>query len=149
MEEKLYTIEELTGILKLHSKTILRFIHEGKIKAKKIGRTWMVHQTDLKEYVHGELASKTESKNDTNYNSISDRITVSSVIEINEQNSEEASRISNSLMAMLNNKDESYGNSRFDFFYYPDIQKAKYVLFGSPKFLSMVLSIFDTLCQQK
>jgi hypothetical protein len=31
MELKLYTISDLTTILNLHPKTILRFIHEGKI----------------------------------------------------------------------------------------------------------------------
>ena len=80
---------------------------------------------------------------------IYNRIKVSAVIEINEYNSDEATRVSNSLMAMLNSGDDSYGETRFDFFYYPEIQKAKYLFYGEPKFISMIMDTFDMLCQQK
>lgn len=149
MEQKLYSIADLTDILKLHPKTVLRFIHEGKIKARKIGRAWMVSQDELKEYAHGELAGAEKPRLEPDYASLSERITVSAVVEIDEQNSEEASRISNSLMAMLNCKDESWGRSRFDFFYYPEIRKAKYLLYGSPAFIAAVLKAFDLFSQQK
>jgi excisionase family DNA binding protein len=146
MEPKLYSIDDLTSILKLHPKTILRFIHEGKIKARKIGRSWMVSREDLKDYAHGELAGREDTGGSPEYHTMAGRIAVSAVIEINEQNSEEATRISNSLMAMLNCKDESWGKTRFDFFYYPEIRKARYVLYGSPRFIGTVMDSFDALC---
>ena len=124
MEQKLYSIEDLVPILKLHSKTILRFIHEGKIRARKVGRTWMVQQDALDFYLQGDSV---EPKSETQ--------TQEGV----------ARRISNSLLALLNSKDDSFGKSRFDFFYYPEIQKAKYVLYGSPKFISLILETFHVL----
>ena len=145
MEQKLYSIEDLVPILKLHSKTILRFIHEGKIRARKVGRTWMVQQDALDYYLQGDSVgstSETQKPED-----VARRITVSAVIEIEEQNSDEATRLSNSLLALLNSKDDSFGKSRFDFFYYPEIQKAKYVLYGSPKFISLILETFHVLSQ--
>ena len=149
MQLKLYSISDLTKILNLHPKTILRFIHEGKIKARKIGRSWKVSEEDLKLYCHGELSEEQTSKQVPNFETIADRINVSAVVEITEQNSEEASRISNSLMAMLNSEKGANGKSRFDFFYYPEIQKAKYVFYGSPDVVSRILSTFDVLCRQK
>jgi|GEM_PF-438903 len=146
MELKLYTISNLTAILNLHPKTILRFIHEDKIKAKKIGRSWMVSEDDLQSYCHNELSEKQPPIPSPNYDTLKDRISVSTVIQINEQNSEEASRISNSLMAMLNSEKGADCRSRFDFFYYPEIEKAKYVFYGSPQFLVKILQIFDELC---
>ena len=107
MEQKLYSIEDLVPILKLHSKTILRFIHEGKIRARKVGRTWMVQQDALDFYLQGdgvEPKSETHKPED-----VARRITVSAVIEIEEQNSDEATRLSNSLLALLNSKDDSFG----------------------------------------
>lgn len=148
MRQKLYSVKDLSKILNLHQKTILRFIHEGKIKARKIGRTWMVNEKELKDYVHGELANG-ESDQVLKYHTIQDRIQVSAVIEIIEQNSEEASRISNSIMAMISSMGESYGKKRFDFFYYPEISKAKYLVHGSPRFISMLMSTFDVISQQK
>lgn len=147
MDTKLYTISELTKILDLHPKTILRFIKEGKIEAVKIGRTWRVTENMLKVYCHGDLSNKETQHKTVNYDTLIDRISVSAVVEINEQNSEEASRISNSIMAMLNSDRESDGKSRFDFFYYPEIQKAKYVFYGSPHFIERIIGTFDVLCR--
>ena len=139
MEQKWYATQELAQILKLHPKTILRFIHENKIKAQKIGRSWRVSQQALKEYAHGELAVPVKTDNPVDFGSLNDRMRVSAVIEINEQNSVEASRLSNTLLAALNCKDPDWGNARFDFLYYPEIQKAKYVLYGSPEFIREVM----------
>lgn len=150
MKEKLYTIEELRGILKLHPKTIIRFIHEGKIKGHKIGRAWMVSEADLKIYVHGELAEKNnEESAKTDYSTIGERITVSTVIEITEQNSEEASRISNSIMAMLNGYPGDTIQSRFDFIYDPELKKSKYIVYGAPSVIIEIIKVFDVLAKQK
>jgi excisionase family DNA binding protein len=149
MNTKLYSIKELSKVLDLHPKTIQRFIHEGKITAKKIGRTWRVSETDLKAFCHDELADNPVPKGSVSYDTLKDRISVSAVIEIKEQNSEEASRISNSMMAMLNSDKESDGKSRFDFFYYPEIEKAKYVFYGTPKFIERIIGTFDLLCSSK
>ena len=145
MEQKLYSIDDLAPILKLHPKTILRFIHEGKIRARKVGRTWMVQQDELNQYLQGETTAPSSEMQEQK--SVAKRITVSAVIEIEEQDSEEATRLSNSLLAMLNAKDDSFGKSRFDFFYYPEIRKARYVLYGSPKFISLILETFHSLSQ--
>jgi len=149
MEPKLYTITELTSILDLHPKTILRFIHEGKIAARKIGRSWRVTEDDLKAFCHGELSGPATPGPAPDYDTLKDRISVSAVIEINEQNSEEASRISNSIMAMLNSDMGSDGKSRFDFFYYPEIEKAKYVFYGSPGFIRRIIGTFELLCGER
>ncbi|MBU1105690.1 MAG: helix-turn-helix domain-containing protein [Candidatus Riflebacteria bacterium] len=148
MDSKYYSVDDLTKILKLHRKTILRFIKEKKIGARKIGRSWMISEKELKSYVHGELANKTDLDNSVSYQTLAERIHISAVIEIVEQNSEEASRISNSLMAMLNSMDDSTEKRRFDFFYYPEIGKAKYIVHGSPKFISLIMSSFEVLSQQ-
>ena len=144
MEQKLYAIQELAQILKLHPKTILRFIHEKKIKAQKIGRSWRVSQEALKDYAHGELAVPLKTNKPVDFGSIFSRMSVSAVIEIREQDSEEASRLSNTLLAALNCKDPEWGNARFDFLYYPEIQKAKYVLYGSPEFIREVMIMLES-----
>ena len=149
MELKLYSISDLVTILKLHPKTILRFIHEGKIKARKIGRSWMVSENDLKSYCHEELSAGQQQMQAADFETLKDRISVSAVVEINEQNSVEASRISNSILAMVNSEKDSDGRSRFDFFYYPEIQKAKYIFYGNSEFIGRILQTFDELCRLK
>ncbi|MDX9827586.1 MAG: hypothetical protein RBT73_07550, partial [Spirochaetia bacterium] len=119
--------------------------HEGRIKAQKIGRAWRISQEALKEFSHAELAAPAREVEPVDFNSIGERMRVSAVIEINEQNSEEASRLSNTLMAALNCKDPSWGNSRFDWFYYPEAKKAKYVLYGTPAFIGEIMVMFSRL----
>ena len=80
---------------------------------------------------------------------LADRIRVSAVVEITEQNSEEATRISSSLMAMLAGEREAHSGTRFDFFYYPETAKAKYVFYGEPQVIARILETFDLLCAQK
>ena len=143
MEQKLYSVEEIARFLDLHPKTVRRFIREGKIKARKIGRTWRIQPADLREYAHGELADIREESGFSPDTGLQERISVSAVIEIHEGSREEASRISNSLIAMLNCKDPSWGKSRYDFIYDPETKKARFILYGSPRFLRDVLKAFE------
>ena len=69
------------------------------------------------------------------------------MIEISEQNSEEASRLSNTIMAALNCKDPAWGDSRVDCFYYPEIRKAKYALYGTPTFIGEIMTMLGRLAQ--
>lgn len=149
MKTKLYSIHELARLLKLHPKTILRFIHEGKIAARKLGRSWRVTEDDLKAFCHGELAGGQIPEPSLNYDTLKDRIRVSAVIEIVEQNLEEASRISNSIIAMRNCDRDAEGNTRYDFFYYPELESAKYVFYGSLSYIRRIMSTFEQLCYRK
>jgi len=148
MENKYYSVEEISRILDLHPKTVRRFIREGKIKAKKIGRAWKIHQDDFKEYAHGELDQPKQDKINYSPPGAKGRIHVSAVVEIHEKESEEASRISNSLIAMLNSKDPSWGNARYDLIYHPEEGKARFVLYGTPAFIAAIMKFFDIIRQQ-
>lgn len=149
MNTKLYSIQDLTKILDLHPKTILRFIHEGKIAARKIGRSWRVTEDDLRTFCHGELAGSKMLELPERSQSLKDRIKVSAVIEISGQNPEEASRISTSIIAIRNSDRDSGGNTRYDFFYYPEIENAKYVFYGSPSYIRRIIEAFEQLCAEK
>ena len=143
MEPKLYSVDEIARFLDLHPKTVRRFIREGKIKARKIGRAWKINQNDLREYAHGEFTTNNEEPDMSPDSRLSDRISVSAVVEVHEGSREEASRISNSLIAVLNCKDPSWGESRYDFVYYPETKKARFILYGTPQFLRDVLKAFE------
>jgi excisionase family DNA binding protein len=149
MQDKLYSIQELTELLQLHEKTILRFIHEGKIKARKIGRAWKVSEYDLRTYVHGELATQRPIDRSVSYETIGERISCSCACEVADQSPEEAIRLSNSFIAMLNSKDDSWGKTRFEFSYDPDRRRAKYSFAGTPTFIAAIIKCFEILSNQE
>ncbi len=49
---KLYTIEEVSGILKVTPRTIYNFIKHNNLKAVKIGKYWRVTDAALQEFIN-------------------------------------------------------------------------------------------------
>ena len=143
----MYTVNQLAEILDLHPKTVQRFIREGKIKARKIGRQWRVSKEDLRQYAHGELAAA-RPEEPRPATSLAERVQVSAVIEISEGHSDEVSRISNTLIAVLNSKDPAWGAARYDLIYHPQARKARFVLHGTPLFIRTLLELVEVLMKQ-
>jgi len=50
LENKLYTTQDVAKILKVHQRTIFRYIKSGKLKATKIGQ-WRVKKEDLDKLI--------------------------------------------------------------------------------------------------
>ncbi|THD54193.1 helix-turn-helix domain-containing protein [Phenylobacterium sp.] len=47
MSEEVYTVEQFAERLKLHKKTVLRFIREGRLRAVKVGKSYRILRTDM------------------------------------------------------------------------------------------------------
>jgi len=48
--EKLLTIEEIAEILRVHTRTVTRYIESGRLKASKLG-VWRIKQSDLSAFL--------------------------------------------------------------------------------------------------
>ncbi|MDD7793493.1 helix-turn-helix domain-containing protein [Clostridium sp. 'White wine YQ'] len=156
MEDKFYSIDQIAEILDMHHKTIRKFITEGKLRANKVGKQWRITGHDLslfmesnnlnvsKENEHKEQAIEF-STNGENIRKSSGRINVSTVVDINEINSDQYMRISNTLIALLNSKDPSMGNSTINVKYYEKENKLKVLLWGEVKFTEDMLSFITML----
>lgn len=153
MSKQFYSAAEVAEILGIHQKTIQRFIREGKLKGTKMGRAWKVHVDDLKAYSHAELAPEPAAFNVkqssvSNSISIEERVSVSAVIELRDAAEREISRITNTLIAVLNGKDPSWGKSRYDYFYEPETSTARFILYGKPAFISSILKMLEPLVNE-
>ena len=47
MSAELFTVEQAADRLKLHPKTVLRMIHEGRLKATRLGKAYRISGDDL------------------------------------------------------------------------------------------------------
>lgn len=54
---KLYTIEEVSEILKVTPRTIYKFIKNEQLKAVKIGKYWRITDTALQEFINNGTSS--------------------------------------------------------------------------------------------
>lgn len=65
-----YTVEELSKILKISTRTVFQLIYDNKIRASKVAKSWRIERSDLEAYliqnqntervVHDEYFNKKE-----------------------------------------------------------------------------------------
>jgi len=48
-----YTVADLSKAIKHNTQTVRRYINEGKIKGRKVGRQWLVDEEAVKEFLRG------------------------------------------------------------------------------------------------
>lgn len=51
---KVYTIQEISDLLKVTIRTLYTYIKNGRLKANKIGGKWIVTEQDLKDFIEGK-----------------------------------------------------------------------------------------------
>lgn len=63
---KVYDLNEVCELLKMNIQTIRIYIKEGKLKASKIGRKYIITEDDLKEFIESQrvtsIVEDTEEK---------------------------------------------------------------------------------------
>lgn len=59
--EKLFTIEEIADILRVHTRTVTRYIEAGRLKASKLG-VWRIKQSDLNTFLEETSNVKTKKR---------------------------------------------------------------------------------------
>lgn len=136
MEQKLYTIEEVAEILNLHHKTIRRYITNGDLRANKVGKQWRISGHELSVFLEASEINLNFDKSvedqtieyTTNGNVILEEIKVSIVVDINHVTKENYSRISNSLLAVMNTQEINQHKARINMKYLADTKNLKIML---------------------
>ncbi len=132
MDEKWFSVEQAAEMLRLHPKTLRRYITEGKLRANKVGKQYRINGHDLSIFVEGrdEYAESTE---------FVPNIEVSAVADITVRGRDEADRIESMLIAALNSKDPSYGASSANVQRSAGDKKVRVMLWGTPQFITAIL----------
>lgn len=153
MKGGIFTVDQVAEMFGFHPKTVRRFIREGKLKAHKVGGQWRIMEHDIKMFMGGENIDHPET------NSIKDvkdsrkgpnrkiqkKIRVSSIVDVFVESKEEALRISSSIFAAMNSKDPAYGDARCDYLFDEHDMKARFILWGTPAFMSTMLSLISII----
>ena len=61
LEDKLLTIEEAADKLRVSTRTIIRYIESGRLKASKIG-VWRIRESDLNHFLEESSNVKRKKK---------------------------------------------------------------------------------------
>lgn len=154
MDEKFYTVDQIASMLDMHPKTIRKFIREGKLRAKKVGKQWRVTGNDLSIFTEGNNVSASRSQRtkydetftiDETTNTSFGKVKVSTVVDILVEDKDESMRISNTLIAIMNSKDPEYGKATIKIQYFENDNKVRVMLWGSIFFIETMLSSISVL----
>ncbi len=143
MPETYYTAEQAADLLKMHIKTVQRYIREGKLRANKVGKSWRITGHDLSVFAEGsqERAGSPLGMEIPP----AERVKISAVADIAATGREEAIRIMNTLTAVMNVKPPEYGASTLQVQYLESECKVRVMLWGNLKFTEAMFSSMAAL----
>lgn len=141
MDDKWYSVEQVADMLRLHPKTLRRYITEGKLRASKLGKQYRISGHDLSVFVEGRGIDGLETYEEAQ----EPKIEVSAVVDINVRDRDEADRIESMLLAALNSKDPSYGASSANIQRSADNSKLRIMLWGTPVFITAILECISAI----
>lgn len=49
-----YTVADLSKLLNTTPQTVRKYINEGKIKGRKVGRQWLIEEEAVKDFLRGD-----------------------------------------------------------------------------------------------
>lgn len=131
MDNSFYTVDSAATKLGVHSRTVLRFIRDGKLKAAKVGRQWRIRREDL-----SALTGEPEQER---------KAAASSVVDLPVSGQEEARRYETLVMAALNSRGSAAADSshRVDCLYNSEERTLRFVLWGSLSFMKDFFTLID------
>lgn len=137
MKENYYTVDQVSKLLEMHPKTIRRFIREGKLGASRVGKQYRISGHDLSMFTGNDHQEKTVMSTES--------IKVSTVVDLEAMSSDDASRISNMLIAASNQKGKNYGKASLNTQYIKEESKLRLMLWGSIEYTRIMLESIEML----
>jgi len=142
----LLTVDQLAQMLDMHPRTIRRYIRDNQLKATKVGGEWRIRKEDAEMFIGSKVDElKSEAMNDIQGfidgkdSEVEGKLQVCTVLDCYVENSE-AVKISEIIMSYMNQPDPTRGKAKFQYFFDDTEKKGRYIIWGTPTFVSKVLS---------
>lgn len=134
MIEDFCTVTEVAERLKLHPKTVLQFVRDGRLRATRIGKQYRISRNDLDVFTGTRpLAVRLRHTE------------VSSVVHIDAIGAAQAGRTATHLMAALKGRSGDDAAARLDTIYYEEQAKLKIVISGGIETTAYLLGLIPVL----
>lgn len=151
MSEEVYTVEQFAERLKLHPKTVLRFIRDGRLRAVKIGKAYRILRTEL-EAMTGVAPGayripRAELDAALRENEPRSRVRVTSVADVADVGPEAAQRLARLLPAARMGQEAHADPMNIDVVYDPALRRLKVLIVGSPADTAVMLKMVEVLSE--
>src|SRR5262245_38691830 len=139
--KQLFTVDEVAERLNLHVKTVRRFIREGRLSAKRIGKEYRITRAALEEFTGTSADPAPPPIARTR------QVLVSSIVDVDAISSEESQRITGLLMAGLNARRGHSDFPRVDSLYDTERGCLRIMITGSPTLACDLVRMVATLAK--
>jgi len=136
VSEEVYTVEQFAERLKLHPKTVLRFIRDGRLRAVKVGKSYRILRSDMEAmtgYVRG--AGQTA-------------VRVTSIVDIPDVAPEFAQHLGRALPSLRMGREAPAEPLSLEVAYDPARRHLKVVIVGSPPDTASMLHMVQVLAER-
>src|SRR5277367_3671957 len=124
MDQDFYTVADVARRLKLHVKTVLLYVRDGRLKATRIGKQYRVAKSDFDTFAGG-LSIEAGPRRTRH-------VEVSSIVEIDAISLETATRAVTHLQGALKGRAPDDAHAQLDTIYYEEIGRLKLIISASP-----------------
>jgi excisionase family DNA binding protein len=143
--KQLFTVDEVAGRLNLHVKTVRRFIREGRLPAKRIGKEYRITRSALDEF------AGTTTDHDSGHPPIprARQVLVSSIVDVDAIGPEDSQRITTLIMAGLNARRGQPDFPRVDSLYDTERGRLRIMITASPSLSCDLVRTIAALAEAK
>ena len=156
MSEEVYTVEQFAERLKLHPKTVLRFIKEGRVRAVKVGKSYRILRTEMEATMTGfspeDFRGAAEAyrgfvENRTATNRVRAEARVTSIVDLAGVAPDTAERLARMLPAARAGQTAHAEPMNIDVIYDPPRRQLKVLIVGSPGDTAAMLRMIEVLAE--
>ncbi len=134
--KQLFTVDDVASRLNLHVKTVRRFIREGRLPAKRIGKEYRITRSALEAFAGITPEPRTAPISRTR------QVLVSSIVDVDAISPEDSQRITTLIMAGLNSRRGEPDFPRVDSLYDDERGRLRIMITASP---SLTCDLIQTI----
>jgi excisionase family DNA binding protein len=139
MHSHLYTVGQVAERLNLHAKTVRRYIREGRLKAKRIGKEYRVTRGDLDAFAGAPDPDPIVRTR---------QVTVSSILDVDAISPDDSQRVTTMIMAALNARKGEPDHPRVDTIYYEERGRLRVTITANAELTCDLIRLIDTLTEK-
>ena len=142
MTSNLYSAEQVAELLNLHVKTVRRYVRDGRLKAKRIGKEYRITRADLEAFA-GEVRPAEKEVPRTRH------VIASSIVDVDAISPRESDRVTTMIMASLNARRGEGDFPRVDSIYYPEQGRLRVTITASLVLTCELIQMIDVLLKDQ
>jgi len=142
MTSNLYSAEQVAELLNLHVKTVRRYVRDGRLKAKRIGKEYRITRADLEAFA-GEVRPAEKDVPRTRH------VIASSIVDVDAISGNDSDRVTTMIMASLNSRKGEEDFPRVDTIYYPERARLRVTITASLVLTCELMQMIDVLLKDR